>query len=199
MNTYNQLLDYKDITTESGISEPVTLQEMKDYMRLEGFVDVDESTTDELSDFDYDDDLIESLITAARKKIENFCGVSVVFHTWKVLFTNLAGDFEFPWGPVRLSETDKITTLLDTNGTEIEEANYELLGFNFVMLKSPLAEELTATYDAGYTEVPEEIETAIKQMVYFWYINRGESNDRTIPQEALATLRGLRRAWTYVA
>jgi len=56
-----------DITDSSGaITEPVTLQEAKDYMRLTGFVDVGESPTTDLSDFSFDNDLIEDLITAAR-------------------------------------------------------------------------------------------------------------------------------------
>ena len=73
MNNQNLIYDIKDITTESGLpEEPVTLQEMKDYLRLEGFVDEEESTTESLSDFTFDDTLINTMISAARQKIEKY-------------------------------------------------------------------------------------------------------------------------------
>lgn len=36
---YNQIHNVEDISGSGGITEPVTLQEMKDYLRLEGFAD----------------------------------------------------------------------------------------------------------------------------------------------------------------
>lgn len=195
MNNQNLIIDFKDITTESGIDEPVTVQEAKDFMRLEGFVDVDESTTESLSNFSSDDSFISSLITAARKRAEKFLGVSIVFHTWKVLLTNNAGDIELPFGPVQ-----EFTSLTTKDGTAYDEDNIKLRGFDFQILESPTCEKLIAIYDAGYEDVPEEIVLAIKQMVWFWYANRGEDAEvsRVIPAHAEATLWPFKRPWTYV-
>ena len=40
---YNLLIDWEDQTEESGITEPLTLAEVKNYLRIEGFIDSTES------------------------------------------------------------------------------------------------------------------------------------------------------------
>ena len=50
---YNLLIDWEDQTEESGITEPLTLAEVKNYLRIEGFIDSTESIS---SEFDDDDD-----------------------------------------------------------------------------------------------------------------------------------------------
>src|SRR4051812_47778980 len=98
MNNQNLILDIEDVTSESGSpDEPVSLQVMKDYLRLEGFMGEESSA----SEFDFDDNLILEMLVAARQKAEKFCGVSIVFHSWKVLMTNCAGDSELPYGPIQ--------------------------------------------------------------------------------------------------
>jgi hypothetical protein len=189
MNNQNLLEDYKDMT--ESFTEPVTLGEMKDYLRLEGFVDTDESTIDVLSDFDSDDELLEDLIKAAREKAEKFAGCSFIAHTWKVLFTNGAGDFELPFGPV----TD-FTSLAYKNGTAVGAASITMYGFDFQVLDYPRGEKMTAIYEAGYEDCPEEVRLAIKQCVAYWYEKRMVGD---IPELALATLQPFKRAWTWLA
>lgn len=202
MNNQNLILDIKDVTTESGVpNEPVTLQEMKDYMRLEGFTDTDESVLDSGSLFTFDNTLITNMIRAARRKAEDFCGVSIVFHSWKVLMTNFAGDLELPYGPVQT-----FTSMLNKDGTAIASTGYKLRGFNFQFLESPLEGLLTLRYNAGYEDCPRDIRLAIMQMVSFWYENRGDmaegrfaSSNIGLPEIAMNTLLPYKRAWTYVA
>ena len=192
MNNQNLLYDYKDVTTESNVpDEPVTLQEMKDYLRLEGFVDIDESTTESISYFLFDDTLIQNMITAARRKAEDYCGISIVFHTWQVLFKNEAGDFELPYGPVQeiISVTDADDNVLDTD-------SYDFRGLNFKHLVSPKQDYLTVEYDAGYEDCPEGIRLAIKQMVAYWYDKRAVGS---APELALTTLAEFKQAWTWLA
>lgn len=192
MNNQNLIYDIKDITTESTIpDEPVTLQEMKDYMRLEGFTDTDESTTESLSDFAFDDTLITRMIKAARKKVEDYCGVSIVFHTWKVLLKNEAGDIELPYGPVQ-----EFTSLAYSDGTAVGAASIDTIGFDFMMLESPMCDKMTAIYDAGYEECPEELRLAIMQMVYYWYENRVIGG---IPPVAKQTMSPYKRPWTWLS
>ena len=192
MNNQNLLYDYRDVTTESNVpDEPVTLQEMKDYLRLEGFVDIDESTTESISYFLFDDTLIQNMITAARRKAEDYCGISIVFHSWEALLKNEAGDSELPYGPVQ-----EITSVLDADGNEITSDSYTFRGFDFKFMVSPLYDNLTVEYDAGYEDCPEGVRLAIKQMVAYWYDKRAVGS---IPELALTTLAPFKRTWTWLA
>lgn len=192
MYQQNLIYEIKDITTESDVTaEPVTLQEAKDFMRLEGFVDDTESTTEELSDFDFDDALITSMIKGARKKLEKWLGVSLVFHTWKVLMDNYAGDQELPYGPL----TD-FTSLTDSNGTTYGSSVIVRRGFDFQHLEEPMEGKMVAIYEAGYEECPEEIKLAIMQCVAYWYENRVTGE---IPSIAMSTCIGYKRPWTWLA
>ena len=190
MNNQNLIYDIQD-TTVAAPTEPVTLGEMKDYLRLEGFVDTDESTTESLSDFDFDDTLIQMMITAARKKLETWCGVSITEHTWKVMFKNEAGDFEYPYGPIQ-----SFTSLTYKGGTAVGSSAIYNRGYDFWHLESPNADKMTAIYVAGYEDCPEELELAIMQCVAYWYENRvvGE-----LPGIAKATASPFKRAWTWLA
>src|SRR6187399_2539439 len=97
----NYYLDPENLTDESDLgNEPVTLQEVKDYLRLEGYVDDDESTSDDLSDFDFDDTLIEQMITAAREQMEKISASSIVNKTWQAVINNYR-KLELPKGPVQ--------------------------------------------------------------------------------------------------
>ncbi len=197
MMNVNLILDIKEVIESGSVTEPVSLDQMKDYLRLEGWEGEDESG----SDFEFDDDLLETMITAARKKAESFCGVSIVSHTWKVLLTNCAGDIDLPYGPVQ-----EITEIKDKNDNDI--SSYTLRGYEFKFLESPRKELMTLEYTAGYDEVPEEIKLGIMQTVWFWYNNRGTVDSSSfsssvtaqiIPEIGLATLRPFKRAWTWLA
>lgn len=189
MNNQNLIWDIEEVPGSPSL--PVTVAECKDFMRLEGFVDSDESTTSLISSFDYDDTLITNLIWAAVKKLEKFLGVSIVSRTYKVLLSNGAGDIELPYGPVTA-----INSATYSNDVEIDEDSYTLRGFSFKTIEAPLCDKMTWNYDTGYDELPEEIELAIKQCVYYWYENRV---DGSIPELALNTCRPYKRAWTWLA
>ena len=186
----NQNLIY-DVSKVLNGPEPVTLEEMKDFMRLEGFVDTDESTTDYLSEFDYDDVLINSLITAAREKAESFTGCSFANNTVTVVFSNGTGEFELPYGPIQ-----DFTALYYKDGSTVGESAIELFGTKFQYLELPEGEKLKAVYDAGFESCPYEVRLAIMQMVYHWYENRNEGG---VPETALTTLRPFKRPWTWLA
>ena len=172
MQNYN-LSKVKDITDESGDpTEPVTVEEAKSYMRLEGFQDVDESMATEFTE---DDDLIERLIVAARKKLELTYGISLVQKTLRATLTNLAGDIEIPQGPVV-----SITSLTNKSGAEITD--YVISGYpeqedeynDFIELECPQYEKMVMVYTAGYQDVPEALKVEILRMVTYWFENRGD-------------------------
>jgi len=165
MNKYNLLIDYKDVTADSDITEPLTVQEVKDYLRLEGFIDDSESLS---SDFTDDDTLIGELITSARVRLEDYTGLSFIPKTMEIEFTNLAGNFVIPFGPVT-----EITTLTysDEDLTAITE--YTTTN-NLSKLKTPLYKNMIMTYEAGYATLPKGLKLAMLKQIAWDYTNRGD-------------------------
>ncbi len=166
----NDILSKTDVTDESGdFEEPVSIDEMKDYLRLEGYVDDDESTSDDLSDFDFDDRLIADLIRTSREQMERISNSTIVAKTWEVVLTNLCGMQELPMGPV-----GTIISLYDDNGDEVTSDNYTIVGNNRKFLKSPCQANMTITYEAGYTVVPKSLKIDIMRLTAYLYENRGD-------------------------
>ena len=173
---YNLLIDWEDQTNESGITEPVSVEEVKNYLRLEGFIASSESIS---SDFNDDDVLIEVLIQSARERMEEYTGLSLIPKTWEIEFTNLAGGFEIPFGPVT-----QINGLYDDQGDSISTDNYTTSS-NLRTLKYPQYENMTMNYEAGYVVVPRGLKEAILKEVAYRYINRGDENVDGMSKEAM--------------
>lgn len=170
-SNYNAVVSVQDVTDDSDVgNEPVTLQEVKDYLRLEGFVDTDESTADDLSDFDFDDDLIEDIIIpGARQKIEEQAGLSLIPKTMEAVLTNLCGMIEIPFGPVR-----SVTSLFDSETTEILSPSYTVVGNTWKFLKYPCQKEMVITYEAGYETLPAALKLDLLRLCAYMYENRGD-------------------------
>ena len=173
MQNYNLVHTVKDITDSSGDpTEPVSVAEVKSYMRLEGFQDVDESDS---TQFDDDDDLIETLIVTARKRLEKLYRISLVPKTLRAVITNLAGDIEIPDGPVNtITEIrdrygNLITTYTITGYTD-DETTYE----DFISLECPNYEKMVVKYEAGYEDVPDPLKVEIMRYVTWLYTYRGD-------------------------
>lgn len=165
---YNAVLS----TSESSLgSEPITGTELKNYLRLEGFTDSDESTSESLSDFDFDDTLITDIITAARQTLEKACGISLVTKTIEAVITNLAGRIELPYGPV-----NTISSLLDSDGATIEEDDYTVVGNQWKYLVSPCYEDMTITYTAGYSSLPKALKLDVLRLAAYMFIHRGDDS-----------------------
>lgn len=193
--TYNQIIDVADITSESDvITEPVSLTEMKNFIRLEGFEDDNESG--ELP-FNSDDELLQELITQSREGIEKYCGRSIVPHTWKVLLTNLAGDIELPYSNgVDLSVSGgALDSIEDFSGNDIDD--YELIGTEFLFLQSPLKEKITLTYSVIPT-VPKALKQAIMRDVAFHYENRNDVSVE-LAEQAMVLANRYKRVSTWLA
>jgi hypothetical protein len=165
-----------DVTDASGaITEPVTLQEMKDYLRMEGFVDDDESTSTALESFDFDDTLLEEMITMAREQYEETLAVSLIPKTLKSIIWNPCGMIEIPYGPV-----SSVTTFQDIDDNDLDYTLSGELG-DFVNIKTPCGQEMVVTYEAGYgntdcPEVPKSVKLDIMRLVTHLYENRGNSS-----------------------
>ena len=167
---YNAIISHDDITDESGVfEEPVSIDELKDYLRLEGYVDNDESTSDELSEFDFDDPLIADVLKASRQLIEEKAGITIVPKTIEAVITNLCGMIEIPYGPVI-----SITSLLNCEGEAIESTSYKIIGNKWKYLAYPCYSNMTITYEAGWEVLPTSIKLDIMRLAAYLYENRGD-------------------------
>lgn len=129
-------------------TEPVTLQEAKDWDKI---------------DQDVDDDLITALITAARRMCEKFSGIGFISRTITASINNSNGGFQLPYGPVTVDPT-----ATDENDNALE------VRYKFGQILSPRG-RMTVSYTAGYATLPEDLKTALKAQILFLYENRGES------------------------
>ena len=170
----NAIHSISDVTTESGpFEEPVAIEELKEYLRLGGFVDTDESTSDDISEFDFDDEIIADINQAARELMEQYTGITLIPKTLEVVVSNGKGRQELP-GPV-----GEITEALDYNGDEIDLDDITLVGNTWKYIKCPKYEEMTITYTAGYgnddlPQIPKAIKVDIMRLAAYLYIHRGD-------------------------
>lgn len=168
----NHIINVDEDFESGDITEPVTLQQTKDYLRLGGFVSDDNGE----QGFDFDDTLIESMITEARMWVEKYTGQYLVPRTLTVVLLNQAGYIELP-GPV------------DGTITWADDAEPEMVGSK---IKTKYGCELTATYDVGYTEFPKWVENSILAYIAWAYENRGDEQAGS-PERAAAIARPHRR------
>lgn len=160
MVEYNSVLDIQ--FDDDEIIEPVTLTEAKNFCKI---------------DISTDDDLINVLITAARKMCEAYTGVGFVQHNAVAVLNNKNGNIYIPYGP-----TGTINSVEDEQGnTLILDSNYTLGGNDFKRLKTPYANNITIDYITGYTVLPDTLKTALLNQVYYLYDNRAIANDEISP------------------
>lgn len=171
---YNAVVSVRDVTDESGVfEEPVSIEEMKDYLRLEGYIDTDESTADELSSFDFDDVLLADMIKGSRQMMEEVAGISMIPKTLEAVLTNMCGMQEIPFGPVG----DIVSLYQDDGTTEILAANYTIVGNLWKYIKEPTYKNMIITYETGYDKLPRGLKLDLMRLVAYMYENRGEDQD----------------------
>jgi len=144
INSEFQIEILTDLTTE-----PVTLQEAKDYMRISS---------------NAEDDLIEELITSARERIEKFTGLSLGEKTLKAYWFYFHIPAEIPYGPVTA-----INSVVDDNDVELE---YTARGLQYKTLEAYSTQGLTIEYEAGFAVAPKGLKLAILKQVSTDYENR---------------------------
>lgn len=169
MNTYNLILSVQDKTTPTP-TDPVLVQEVKAWLRLEGFTAVGGS---EIA-FNDDDTFIAMIITAVREQFEKYCGITLTANRVKsAVITNLCGNVELPFGPVK-----EVTAAEDKYGNDIL-SEVETVGEGWVCLSSPRYEEMKITYTAGYGTIgcenlPASLKLDMLRACAYYYVNRGD-------------------------
>jgi uncharacterized phiE125 gp8 family phage protein len=144
INSEFQVEIVTDLTTE-----PVTLQEAKDYMRISS---------------NAEDSLIEELITSARERIEKFTGLSLGEKTLRAYWFYFHIPQEIPYGPVTL-----IDSVVNDEDVALE---YTARGLQYKMLEAYSTVGLTIEYESGFAVCPKGLKLAILKQVSTDYENR---------------------------
>ena len=152
MAPFNCVYDYQFSAEATG--EPVTLEEVKEWLRI---------------DIDEDDDLVTSLITAARVTLEHYLNQSLIKRTVTTVINNSCGNQFLPFQPF-----DELISISDCSGDSIAEGSYTLIGNQFKRLVDPCEDNITLVYTTGLDEISQALKTGIKQQVAFMYENRGD-------------------------
>ena len=151
--------------------EPVTLEEAALFMRYTGVLQ---------------NDVIESLITAARKYVEQWTGRTLITTTWDYYTNQLCDSIPLPTGnAITISsityedlndDTQTLTsTLYELDNKSVINTVFLVPNQSYpLVLDKPNSVKITFTagYGAAATDVPEALKTAIKMMVSACYENR---------------------------
>ena len=135
------------------VTEPVTLNQAKDWLKVE--------TSD-------DDAIITSLIKAARLNCEGYVDKSFVERTVTAIVKNELGNIRLPYGPV-----NNIVSISDSDGVAITD--YGITGISDKRLAWPASSYVKIEYTAGYAVCPDDFITAIKVRLTELYQNRGDA------------------------
>lgn len=146
-------------------TEPLTLQEAKDWCKIEQ---------------DTDDVIITALITAARRMCETYSCIGFINREVTAVVSNFNGGFWLPYGPVTGDPT-----AVNTDESDLD-ITYELG-------QVTTTGQMQVTYQAGYVTLPEDLKTALKCQVLFLYENRGESTAGGLSPIAKMILEPLRK------
>jgi hypothetical protein len=142
-------------TYDGPIVEPVTLQDVKDYIRV---------------DYNDDDAVITKLITFAREWAEKHAAISIIPRTVTAWLTSV-NRIELPYGPVT-------TPLIDVevnNFSGVVQTGALLIGSDYPRIVGD--GDYVVTYDTGFADpddVPEGLKIAICAKVLAQFENRGD-------------------------
>lgn len=139
------------LTTSDLASEPVSLTEAKNHLRI--------------ADYTSDDTLIMSLIRSSRAHLEKYTGLSFGSKTITAILS-FSGDYELPYGPV----------CSVTSVSRYDDGTWDLMtGYTVVGDILDVGEKglFKVVYQAGFAPLPEDLKTDILQLVAWQYQNRG--------------------------
>jgi uncharacterized phiE125 gp8 family phage protein len=158
------------VTTDL-VAEPVSLAEAKAFMEID------------FTDFD---DLITSLIKAARIASEKFTGLSYGTKTISLTAKNEC-EIQLPLGPVQT-----ITSVQNTDGDDLL---YQAFGFDNPVITLEVSNSfagllpvnntipqniVNVVYETGFIDCPEDLKTAIKMRVETAFQYRADSTNEQV-------------------
>lgn len=174
--------------------EPVTLADIKGYLRLDG---------------NHEDRLINSLMTAARLMVEAESGRCLIAQNWRMVFDHwpIGGVIRVPVSPlISLIEA----RVYDTDG---EPVSVPLDYFNVDTLGDParivsrqslplpgrafggIEIDVRVGYGETQADVPMPLRQAVRAIVARWFENRGDDPEKVpaMPQEVKALIAPYKR------
>lgn len=162
----------RDITTTvAPTAEVVTLEEAKNYLRV---------------DYPEDDDLIEALIATAQTRLEQYAGVAMTPRTLRVV-AYVSEFIELPYVP-----TGTISVVEYWNNQDwvvMPVGDYNVLGETtkkiYMVANNDM--EYRFTYTCGYATTPAGMKKAILKYVADLYEYRESSVEASKPNENLTT------------
>ena len=190
---------FTPVLVTAPAAEPLTLAEAKLHLKL---------------DVTADDDLITSLIVAARQHVETVTGRALVTQTWDIKYDEFPRELD---APIMLPKPPiaSVTSVkyLDAAGVEQtwSSANYITdlpsgAWAGFGRIRPGMSTAYPATYAVinavtvrivcGYgaaAAVPDGLKAAMKILIGHWYVNRGDSDAE--PPAAVVALLGGFRVW----
>jgi len=176
-------------------AEPVSLSEAKEFLRLD--------QSDE-------DDLIVTLVTAARLMIEAACGRMLVDQTWRILLDRWPDDNEIrlPLSPVsaimaaRVYDAAGMAQPVPAGALSLDaQADPPLIRIVGAVpaigrARSAIEIDIVAGYGAVATAVPALLRQAVLRLAARWFEQRGDVVGRdaaALPTEIMTLVRPFRR------
>jgi len=131
-------------------SEPITLDEVKTFLRIDG---------------DSENDSISIMISAARMAAEKYMRNSIISQKWKLSFDEITNcKVSLPYGPVTAIDS---VNLISTSGesTEFSDTNYYLTAGNRSIYFSqiPNGRRVEIIFSTGMAEDATTVSALIKQ------------------------------------
>ena len=154
--------------------EPVTLAEMKAWLRVDG---LDE------------DGLILALITSARLSLETVTGKAFITQSWRMVLDAWPDRpfIDVPLAPLqsimagRVYNADGSTLALAASDFIVESSSQQRPRLALLKRQPPtframsgIEIDLIAGYGNDGSNVPEPLKLALKMLVAFWFENRGD-------------------------
>lgn len=162
----------RDVTTTvEPVSEPITLAQAKNYLKV---------------DFDDDNDLITSLIASARVRLEKYAGIAMSPRTLQVV-AYVDEFIELPYAP--LNNITKVEYWDNSNWVEMSLGDYYILGTTYKKLYMVANNrmEYRFTYTCGYTTIPQPMITALYKLIADLYDYRESSVEDSNPNSNITS------------
>ena len=152
--------------------EPVPLADMKTYLRI---------------DQEAEDDLVASLVAAARGTVEGATRLALVAQTWRVTLPVLLrpGRVPLPLWPVLSVEAVRLLGAAGTVELAPEAYRLDASGDPAILSIAPdavppdaalgaVAVDLTAGFGPAAADVPPSLRLAVRRLAARWYAERGD-------------------------
>lgn len=162
----------RDVTTTvEPVSEPITLAQAKNYLKV---------------DFDDDNDLITSLIASARVRLEKYAGVAMSARTLQVV-AYVDEFIELPYAP--LNNITKVEYWDNGDWVEMSIGDYYILGTTYkkIYMVANNRMEYRFTYTCGYTTIPQPMITALYKLIADLYDYRESSVEDSKPNSNITS------------